>query len=725
MSQHLVLTIRIHDQRYHGTSDWPPAPARVFQALVAGVARGNALPGEVVPAFEWMESLPPPIIAAPRVRVGSRVELFVPNNDSDSVDGDPARIGEIRTKKLVLPLLFEEAEPLIYAWPLPADTKHVSTVLEAANNLYQLGRGVDMAWAVGELVDDAGLSLRLADHRGTVHRPGGTDGDNPLPCPASGSLESLMRRHRASTAKLRAEGVGNAARILFSQPPKPRFMSVGYDSSGHRSVYELRDRNDDTKLWAWPLERVVLLTERLRDAAAARLRSAFPDQVDAIERTLIGRKADGRDAAPGAHRVRIVPLPSIGHEHVDCAVRRVVVEVPVDCPLRGTDVHWAFSGLEPMNQVTGEVSPFILAQSNDHRMLGHYRPKNGTRRWRSVTAVALPMEAMRRRIEPSRWSEVPKGASERAGEESRAADAVRTAMRHGGVRASAVEVKVQREPFETRGARAESFADGTRFPKERLWHVELESSELVEGLFLIGDGRFLGLGLMAPVRETRSIFGFTIGVDPARVDGDALVRAMRRAVMSRVQTVLGAQPLGRFFSGHEENGDPAQSEQASHFAVQWDPVRGRLLIIPPHALDHRPPTWDERHNLDVLRRAMDGFIELRAGHAGRYQLSRCVVNETDEYLGPSKSWSSVRPYTVTRHRKGVSAATVLTEDVIAECARRGLPRPMVKVLDFRGVPGRGLEGKLRLDFEVAINGPMVLGRTRYLGGGLFAHLMPR
>ena len=67
----LVLTIRLHDARYHGATEWPPAPARVFQALVAGVARGNSIPSTAARAFEWLETLAPPVIAAPKARAGS------------------------------------------------------------------------------------------------------------------------------------------------------------------------------------------------------------------------------------------------------------------------------------------------------------------------------------------------------------------------------------------------------------------------------------------------------------------------------------------------------------------------------------------------------------------------------------------------------------------------------------------------------------------------------
>ena len=53
---HLLLTVRFLDDRYHGLLDrggpveWPPSPFRLFQALVAGVARrGELVVGEDIP----------------------------------------------------------------------------------------------------------------------------------------------------------------------------------------------------------------------------------------------------------------------------------------------------------------------------------------------------------------------------------------------------------------------------------------------------------------------------------------------------------------------------------------------------------------------------------------------------------------------------------------------------------------------------------------------------
>lgn len=74
------------------------------------------------------------------------------------------------------------------------------------------------------------------------------------------------------------------------------------------------------------------------------------------------------------------------------------------------------------------------------------------------------------------------------------------------------------------------------------------------------------------------------------------------------------------------------------------------------------------------------------------------------------------PYQVTRHTKHVGAAEALSADVRAECRRRRLPEPRVTPLEPRGVPGVGLVGGARLTFEVAVEGPVVLGKSRHLGG---------
>lgn len=749
MAQHLVLTVRLYDDgfgmaRYHGMSqgapEWPPAPGRVFQALVSGVSCGNALPGHLIHAFEWLEALPPPLVAAPARTLGQRVSLFVPNNDADALP-DPSEVSGIRTAKLVQPSLVAADQPLLYAWPLAHDVSRAEAIVEASQGLYQLGRGIDMAWATARVIEDDALEALLAAYPGVVHRPQpGVRGHRVLACPLPGTLASLLHRHRAT--KLRIEGSGKKARTLFTNPPKPQLASVSYGHARILVMYELRDRALP-RPWPWSLGLAAALVERLRDAAAARLQASAGGDSGQIARGLIGRTADGVGAVPVAQRVRIVPLASIGSVHADHAIRRFVVELPSGSALPAADVEWAFSGLDWADPETGELSPWIATKSEADTMLAHY--VGPSRQWRSVTAVALPESARRRRIEPARQRQEAKGAQERLSEEDRALAAVRVALRHAGVPGHALAIRVQREPFEAKGARAEAFADGTRFAKERMWHVELELDRSVEGPLTIGDGRFLGLGVMAPLAEPwgraavesplrapvpmpPALGGFfaldTVGSTVAGTDTPiVLARALRRAVMARVRDTLGLAPdagLDHFFSGHEPDGTSSRATASRHLSFQWDQPRGRLLVIAPHRLERRKADWLERRQLKTLAQALDGLVSLQAGVAGRFDVRASPPCTSDPLMLSARRWISLTPYAATRHRKCSSASEALAVDVLAECMRCGLPRPEVRVLKVRGVSGRGLEGRVQLDFAVAVAGPVVLGRSSHLGGGLFA-----
>ena len=67
MSRSLLIVVRFHEGRYHGQEDcfdgadgWPPSPGRLFQALIAGAARGARLPPADELALRWLERLDPP-----------------------------------------------------------------------------------------------------------------------------------------------------------------------------------------------------------------------------------------------------------------------------------------------------------------------------------------------------------------------------------------------------------------------------------------------------------------------------------------------------------------------------------------------------------------------------------------------------------------------------------------------------------------------------------------
>jgi CRISPR-associated protein Csb2 len=713
MTRYLAIHVRAHEGRYHADGDNPPSPFRLFQALVAGAGISGPLDEQTRGALVWLEQLPyVPIIGAPRTVCGQRIATFMPNNDLDALGGDPRRIGKIRTAtKVTRPHLFDARVPWIYAWPFEeADESRAAVICALSEKLYQLGRGVDMAWAWGELLDETSLDALFAEYDGVVRRSsGGADG-LMLACPHVGSLESLERRYLAR--RFRVE----SGRRVFDQPPKPSYRQLAYESPPARHVFDLRSSTDSELRVAWPLAGTSSLVVAARDAARARLRDAMPGRSEEIERYLVGRRPDGSKAVSAENRVRIIPLPSIGMHYADRGIRRLLVEVPAACPLRSDDVRWAFSGVELQN--------VLLAASTDDDTLRHFGVGVSVRMFRTVTPVALPEKAKRCRIEPIRRVADANSGLQRVVEIAGARAAVLQALRHAGVHAPVETIRAQREPFDAAGSRVESFAEGTRFEKKGLWHIEIVFTAPVKGPLLIGDGRFLGLGLMAPVPGVVSSVHEFVVVEGLYGESQPLdvARALRRAVMARVQTIIGARAkLAPFFSGHEGDGSPLRGANSSHLAFAFEPVSRRLLVFAPHLLERRSSMEQEREHLRTLDVALTGFHELRAGSAGRLVISPSVASEecADSLLGHSRVWETVTPYVVTRHAKDASASESMVANVRAECHRVRLPEPMVEPCNVRSVPGMGLVGDVRLTFGETVAGPILLGRTRYFGGGLF------
>ena len=724
MPQSLLIAVRFHEGRYHGQAEefgdedgWPPSPGRLFQALVAGAARGATLQPEDRRALEWLEILDPPRIAAPAVRRGRAVRRFVPNNDLDSVGGDPARVGEIRVGKQWRPCFFDPDVPILFVWNFDSGTADAVRICSIATRLYQLGRGIDMAWASGQILNEDEAESTLASHPGGLRIPRGA-GMTATPHP--GTLASLAQRFQRKRERLATVGAGRKSRQLFTQPPRASFAHTGYDTPARCLYFELR--TSERGFAPQALASAAPLLAGLRDAAARRLQDALPERANLFERLFVGRGAGPRDLA---QRVRLVPVPSIGTEHTDPSIRRIMVEVPADCPIRIDDLKWAFAGLPACDPQTGESWNGHLVSTEDARMANRFAAS--ARVFRSITPVALT-GASRRRMEPAD----SKSGDEREREERGAAGSVVQALRHAGIRVRPTDIRVQREPFHRRGAGAELFAAGSRFSKHALWHVQFQFRETVPGPMVIGDGRFCGLGLMEPVHGATScsdVFVFRLdGRRPiaGRRSGRPLVRCLRRALMSLARDDAGG--VGRLFSGHEQDGRSDSAGHHAHVFLAADGDAGdddsatRLIVAAPWSVDRRAGSrrGNQRRFFDeVVRR----LVELRAGPLGRFDgLVAEPMHDDDPLLGPARLWVGKTPYVATQDfKKRDDPADFVKADVITECRRRGLPSPAeVEVLDVRAGPRGGRPAALlKLRFATAVRGPILLGRDSHSGGGLF------
>ena len=297
--------------------------------------------------------------------------------------------------------------------------------------------------------------------------------------------------------------------------------------------------------------------------------------------------------------------------------------------------------------------------------------------------------------------------------------AVADALRHADIPVRASSIRVQREPFDDKGARAEAFAYGTRFAKERLWHVEITLPKPLRGPLVIGDGRYLGLGVMAALKDAlRDVVSFGIApqANIAVADGPALMHAVRRALMSLARD--GNARVPRLFSGHEDDGGRAATGHHEHVFLaandeDGDALIDRLVVAAPWACDRSgaPPTQRDRVLFD---RVVSALAEVRAGRLGVVTFERpAELTSGDPLIGPARVWQSRTHYRATRHAgRRKDPATALVRDVITECLRRGLLVPEVELLEFSAVPnGGGLLAQLRLRFAAAIYGPLLLVAT--------------
>lgn len=718
----LLIEVRLLDGRYHGLGDWPPSPFRLFAALIAGAFGGRWVAEsrqDKDAAFRWLEGLRQPEIVAPPARRARATTIYVPNNDSDvayakeTCDEQREALRKQKTEKLSVPWLFEPDVPILYAWRFEDGAGHADRIAALTERLFALGRGIDTAFASAEIVDAAVAEARLLDHGGPLFVPGGAGEGERLACPTRGSFLSLVERHAAETARFTTYREGRTTRTSFRKAPSARAVQVAYARPSTFLLFELR--GTDGKFRPQPVERALALTLAVRDRLVERLSAALPEQAAHVRRYAKGdRDAPDTDKAL---RLRFLTLPSIGHAHAGLALRRLAVEIPSGCPLRVEDVTWGLSGLD-VSEIDADTGKILhdgpmLVPATDRSMLGRFVAT--ARRWRTVTPVALPVAARTGRR-----------GDERLQAETLAAGRLADALRHAGRDARGTMLAVRREPFHADGVTADRFA-GDRFGAVGLAHAEIVFPQPIAGPLVLGDGRFLGLGLFAPVDEVPDILAF-------RLDGDAvppalaprLAAAARRAVMARVRDALNLRPdagLPLYFSGHATDGAPARTGTHDHLFVAVEPGDApRLLVVAPHHAARREATRDECSHLATLERALDGFERLVAGRDGAFGLVPLVEPASgDRLVGPAPAWVSATAFRPTRHpKRGEDPAAFLAADIADECRARGLPAPAgIEIIELWEGPRGGLAASVRLTFTVAVDGPVLLGRDAHHGGGLF------
>ena len=462
------ITVDWLEGLYHG-AEWPPSPWRVYQAMVAGSAFEWRRDPALEAALRHLETLPAPVVTAPRAGVPRPVTARVPDNDGDRVlalaaKGKPgaarkkeAKLGSLRTRPAR-----RFAGVVTYEWEASVETAgHFQALGAIARSVSAVGQGIDLALARAELLEAPSRP------RGVRYTPS-PDGRLALSVPWRGGFDALEARYRRERTRI------DPGRVETGFEASPR--SQGYRSELELprvrwAAFELRSVDAARRL-AVDGARTVGVAAMVRHAIGFVAKSAGLGK-DAISE-LMGHGGDGR--------ISVQPLPNVGYRHADGRIRRVLLVAPafVDGDAwRG--VVSGLAGAALVAEASGEAVGLLAPIAEPDPMLGRYRGEG--RCWTSATPVVLPgYDSLRGRLRPER--------------------SVRKLLRHAGIAEALVERAAFARGSQLRGSTHPlSYRRPGHLARYPCLHLSVEWTVPVRGPLALGAGVGYGLGLLVPVGE--------------------------------------------------------------------------------------------------------------------------------------------------------------------------------------------------------------------------------
>ncbi|GAB2876281.1 type I-U CRISPR-associated protein Csb2 [Uliginosibacterium flavum] len=454
----LVLKAQFIAERYGG-EEWPPAPMRLLQAIVAGVRSIDH------PALTWLETQKPPTILAEHEPATAAILTWVPNNTAKGTPATPdERSGRERHNRYI-------RQPVSYIWQLSAeDVELAREVIRLADSVHTLGTGHDMCRVAGQIEDNA-PPQSTGDNQLWQPMPALQilrDGARSLRVPMVGSLASIEARFQAGLRRYQGNGE-------FVSPvlPPALFATQAYAPANEipRHVMlpiELATPEGAEKAPSWHCGDAVIVAGMLRNAC-----------MNATRNTGLADWAAGHAPADDLDaRLSWVPLPSIGHQHADRRIRRAILLArPQEAEQLAALYPAVLSGqLTLVDQSSGEIKAIARQLDTADKVLAQYR-RAGTV-FQSITPVALPGDF--------------------ATDERRTIKLLRKAILEAGIDPGLVSsIKASHLPLHPRdvplGAVKTKAWQARAIP---LRHVRIEFSEPLTGPLILGRGRHYGLGLL-------------------------------------------------------------------------------------------------------------------------------------------------------------------------------------------------------------------------------------
>lgn len=335
------------------TAEWPPHPDRVFMALAAAWFETDQ-DSEEGAALRWLESLPPPGIAAScaesrQVYKGKGpIVTYVPVNDSRMGTKLPAVNGMGKLKDAGLCLLPEHRsrQPRSFPVAIPHDPvvrllwcdmdpgEHREALTRLARKVTSVGHSASLvqAWLEDAPPEPVWLPVKgVAAHRLRITGPGRLDYLEAR-CNRRNVIEHADLQVRVKAAKgkekkmLQAEmetRFGSA--VPVSLPPEPgRWQGYGRKPDALRP--EIPGSLFDPNLVILSLsgKRVGLhSTLKLTETVRGALLSGVPEP---IPEWLSGHTPS--DAPTALPHIALLPLPFVGHEHADGRLMGLALALP-------------------------------------------------------------------------------------------------------------------------------------------------------------------------------------------------------------------------------------------------------------------------------------------------------------------------------------------------------------------------------------------------------------
>jgi len=486
VTRYLCISVTLLDALFHGKGDgdapeWPPSPMRLFQALLAGSRSGCRNPDwseSKANAYRWLERRNPPIIVAPLARPAAAYSLFVPNNDADKKFERQDRL----TDKAVRPhrIVNCSSESLHYAWAIPEDEwaearSHAELLCGEARYLTALGWGIDQAVAQGCILDTAEVRALAGQQWRAWNGP--FPGMARLRVPEEGSLKDLERAYEAFRN-----------RLSMKLPPKAReprvfgtrvYLPVGRLPPRPCAAFELPEGV------AFRQEDAVTVAAMLRSLACRCAKNdshQFPGGPDSYVAGHGPKGREGRFVDEQWPRFSYLPLPSIGHEHADGMIRRVLIAEPFGGD--GSHSAWAEQRLrsQSLQDHDGNERGALLDlwRQSSRGMLALYVDQHRT--WTSVTPIILP------------------GFDD--GKRTKADRLFLQAVQQAGLPVQAIsDFTLRKAPFRTglhpNQYRRPDYLDSGKGRRFSAWHVHMSFRDPLAGPITIGAGRHVGLGVLA------------------------------------------------------------------------------------------------------------------------------------------------------------------------------------------------------------------------------------